>query len=72
MEFEKSLNKLEEIKTKLESAEISLDEAVKLYEESVLLTKDCIEELKSTEGKIVAIKTELDKIVEVPLEQKED
>jgi len=72
MEFEKSLERLEEIKSMLERADISLDESVKLYEESVNLTKNCIEALKETDGKITVIKTELDKIIEIPLKQKEE
>ncbi len=72
MEFEKSLERLEEIKSMLERADVSLDESVKLYEESVNLTKNCIEALKDTDGKITVIKTELDKIIETPLNQKED
>lgn len=72
MEFEKSLAKLEEIKSKLEVADISLDEAVKLYEESVECTKNCIDSLKKTEGKITSVKSELDKIIEVPLDIEEE
>lgn len=72
MEFEKSLERLEEIKSMLERADVSLDESVQLYEESVNLTKNCIEALKDTDGKITVIKTELDKIIETPLNQKED
>lgn len=72
MEFEKSLNRLEEIKTLLEQSDISLDESINLYQESVDCTKKCIENLKQTEGKIVAIKQELDKMVEQSLEIKED
>lgn len=72
MEFEKSLKRLEEIKSLLENADISLDESIKLYEESVGLTKKCIDELKITDGKISVIKTELDEIIEKPLDLKED
>ena len=72
MELEKALQRLEEIKTLLENPEISLDEAIKLYEESVKYTKESIEQLRETEGKIVAIKTELDSVVEQSLNLKED
>lgn len=72
MEFEKSLKRLEEIKTLLEDANVSLDESIKLYEESVGLTKKCIDELKITDGKITVIKNELDNLIEKPLEIKED
>ena len=72
MEFEKSLARLEEIKFQLEVPELSLDDAINLYQESVSHVKECIEALKETEGKICVIKTELDKIIEQPLEIKED
>lgn len=72
MKFEKSLDRLEEIKQILEQNEISLDESIKLYSESVEHAKECVEALKDTEGKITAIKTEIDKIIEQPLDIKED
>ena len=72
MKLEKSLERLEEIKSLLEQDDISLDESIKLYSESVEHAKLCIEELKSTEGKITIIKSEIDKIFEQPLEIKED
>ncbi len=72
MSFEKSLEKLTEIKDKLQDENISLDLAIKLYEESVGYTKECLENLKSTDGKIVAIKTEIDKLIEKPLDVSEE
>lgn len=72
MSFEKSLEKLTEIKDKLQDENISLDLAIKLYEESVGYTKECLEDLKSTDGKIVAIKTEIDKLIEKPLDVSEE
>lgn len=72
MSFEKSLEKLAEIKDKLQDENISLDLAIKLYEESVGYTKECLEDLKSTDGKIVAIKTEIDKLIEKPLDVSEE
>ena len=72
MTFEQNLNKLDKIKEELERADISLDDSINLFKESVELTKECIESLKDTEGKISVIKTELDKIIEKPLDLKED
>jgi exodeoxyribonuclease VII small subunit len=50
--LEGSLKRLEEIVESLEDGKISLDEAVELYEEGILLSKDCAEKLKATELKI--------------------
>ncbi|MBR7172510.1 MAG: exodeoxyribonuclease VII small subunit [Clostridia bacterium] len=72
MKFEEALEKLNEIKEKLESKDITLDESIKLYSESVEYTKLCLDELKSTDGKIVAIKAEIDKLVEKPLDVSEE
>lgn len=72
MTFEESLEKLSAIRDELDSADITLDRSIKLYEESVKYTKNCLDMLKSTEGKIVEIKAEIDKIVEKPLENIEE
>lgn len=71
MEFETALEKLNNIKEKLDSPEITLDESLKLYSESVEFTKVCLEKLKETDGKILVIKNELDKLVEKPLDVEE-
>ncbi len=72
MKFEEALEKLNDIKNKLDDENITLDESIKLYSESVEYTKLCLDELKSTDGKIVAIKTEIDKLVEKPLDVSEE
>lgn len=72
MTFEESLEKLNDIKSKLESSDITLDESIKLYEQSVEYTKQCLEQLKITDGKIVAIKAEVDKLIEKPLDVSEE
>ncbi len=69
MTFEQALEKLNKIKDELDSPEISLDRSISLYEESVELTKTCIDILKQTEGKITVIKEEIDKLVEKPLDE---
>jgi exodeoxyribonuclease VII small subunit len=51
-DFESSLTRLEEIVRKLESANLSLDEAMKLFEEGVQLSRDCQKHLQQAEGKV--------------------
>ncbi len=68
MKFEEALDKLNSIKDKLDSPEITLDESIELYGESVKYTKECLETLKSTEGKISVIKEEIDGLIEKPLD----
>ncbi len=72
MTFEESLEKLNKIKEQLDSPDITLDKSIELYKESVEYTKICLDMLKSTEGEILVIKNEIDKIVQKPLDEKED
>jgi exodeoxyribonuclease VII small subunit len=51
-DFESSLTRLEEIVRKLESANLSLDDAMKLFEEGVQLSRDCQKHLQQAEGKV--------------------
>ena len=50
--FEECLVRLEEIVGKLENANLSLDEAMKLFEEGVQLSRDCQKHLEQAEGKV--------------------
>lgn len=50
--FERSLQRLEEIVEKLEEESVPLDDALKLYEEGVALSKTCIEKLAKAELKL--------------------
>jgi exodeoxyribonuclease VII small subunit len=51
-DFEYSLTRLEEIVRKLESANLSLDDAMKLFEEGVQLSRDCQKHLEQAEGRV--------------------
>jgi len=52
MEFEKKLNRLEEIVQKMEKGELSLDESLKLFEEGVKLSRDCHSQLSNAESQV--------------------
>jgi len=69
MQYEESIKKLEEISQKLSSDNISLDEAVGLYEESVKLSKICFDTIKNVESKVVVVKKELDSIKETTFDE---
>src|ERR1700687_1115138 len=51
-DFEYSLTRLEEIVGKLENANLSLDDAMKLFEEGMQLSRDCQKHLEQAEGKV--------------------
>jgi len=51
-DFNKGLTELEQIVNQMDSADLSLDESLKLFEKGVMLTKLCQKALKDTEAKI--------------------
>lgn len=56
--FDDSLKLLEEIVEKMETQELPLEEALKLYKEGAKLSAFCKEKLTSVEGEILIIKNE--------------
>ncbi len=64
MIFENKLQRLEEISDILESEEVSMNEAMKLFEEGVSLSKECMLSLKEAELKITELKENFDELVD--------
>ena len=62
MTYEIAIQKLSEIVEKLSSQSLPLSQATKLFEEGLDLIKFCNQQLKTTKGKILEIKQELDKL----------
>ena len=60
--FETELSRLQEISNLLDNDELDLENAMKLYEEGVELSRSCIQTLKEAEVRITEIKKKLDKI----------
>ena len=56
MDFEMSVKRLEEITSALEKENVSLEEALKLYEEGVRLVRICNEKLEDAERRIRILK----------------
>lgn len=52
MNFEKKLERLEEIVTKMESGDLALEESLKLFEEGVKNSRECHKELTKAEEKV--------------------
>ncbi len=59
-EFERSLARLEEVVRRLENANLSLDEAMKLFEEGVELSRDCQKQLEQAEGRVEILLKKVD------------
>jgi len=51
-DFEKSLDRLEEIVAKLEKGELGLEEAMKLFEEGMKISRYCGSQLEEAERKV--------------------
>ena len=51
-DFNEGLTELEQIVKQMDSADLSLDESLKLFEKGVMLTKLCQKALQDTEAKI--------------------
>ena len=52
MDFEKKLNRLEDIVQKMEKGELPLEESLKLFEEGIKLSRDCHTQLSDAEVKV--------------------
>lgn len=61
MDFEKKLNRLEEIVTKMEGGSLSLEESLKIFEEGVKHSRELQKSLSDAEEKVkVLLKVEAD------------
>ena len=50
--FEQCMKRLEQIVSQLERGDISLEESIKIYEEGVLLSRQCMDRLNQAELKL--------------------
>ena len=72
LDFERSMTRLEQVVKKLESPDLSLDEAMKLFEEGVTLSRECQKQLEQAEARIEILLKKADgKIVAEPFEPEE-
>ena len=72
-DFERSLGRLEEVVKRLESTDLSLDEAMKFFEEGVKLSRECQKQLEEAEGRVEILLKKADgKIAAEPFEPEEE
>jgi exodeoxyribonuclease VII small subunit len=57
-DFEKALKKLENIVTKMEGGELTLEEALKSFEEGITLSRQCQDALKHAEQRVSELMAE--------------
>ncbi len=63
MDYESKINELQTILEKIESANVPLQEGMKLFEDGLKLAKDCLDELDKAQSDIAELKGELDVIL---------
>jgi len=69
-DFESSLKSLEDIVTKLEGGDLTLDRALELFEEGIRISRFCNSKLEEAERKVdVLIKTSDGTLKEEPFSQ---
>lgn len=66
MDYEKALNRLEEVIQQLESKELSLDDSLKLFKEGIDLYRFCNTKLSEAEEKIMMVIEENGEIKDIP------
>jgi exodeoxyribonuclease VII small subunit len=72
VDFERSLTRLEQVVKRLESPELSLDDAMKLFEEGVKLSRECQKQLEEAEARVEILMKKADgKFVAEPFETEE-
>ncbi len=70
LSFEKALERLESIVQEMESGELSLENALKKFEEGVKLSQLCTQKLNETEKKITILMEQSDgTVVEKPFSE---
>jgi exodeoxyribonuclease VII small subunit len=72
-DFEKSLARLEDVVKRLENTDLSLDEAMSLFEEGVGLSRECQKQLEEAEGRVEILLKKADgKIAAQPFEPEDE
>jgi len=71
--FEQSMKQLEQIVQDLESGDLSLEKAIKKFEEGIQLSKFCSKKLEETEKKIsILLKDTNGEITEAPFQAEDE
>ena len=72
-DFERTLARLEEVVQRLESPQLSLDDAMKLFEEGVALSRECQKQLEEAEGRVEILLKKADgKLAAEPFDPERD
>ncbi len=70
--LDEKIEELEKILEKLEADGVSVEDGIALFEKGIAVTKECLESLSKTKGRITELKKQMDRLIEQPLEIDED
>lgn len=59
MSLEKDIAKLSKIAESLEEGQLTLDESLKAFEESIVIADKCLKELNDYNGKLTVLQTKI-------------
>lgn len=65
--LEDKINELEKLVSKLEKEDVGIEEGITLFEQGLAVAKNCLDSLSESRGKITALKKQMDKLFEEPL-----
>ena len=69
LSFEQALQRLEQVVRELETGDLSLDKALALFQEGVMLSRSCSGQLDNAEARIEKLLEQGGEIVTLPIEQ---
>ena len=62
MKLEENITKLTQLAEKMESQDISVQDALERYEQGIRLAEECLKELNGYKGKLIELKTQMDEL----------
>ena len=68
-DFEGSLKRLEALLSEMEKGDLSIEEALKSFEEGISLTRECQNILQAAEQKVVMLTEQSGELVEQPFNE---
>ena len=66
--LDEKINELEKLLAALESDGVKLEEGISLFEKGIAVTKECLDSLNATKGRITELKKQMNELIEQPLD----
>ncbi len=70
--LDEKIEELENILAALEADGVTVEDGIALFEKGIAVTKECLDGLSKTKGRITELKKQMDRLIEQPLEIDED